>query len=88
MKGAVDNLRKRIKWLLQVMMGSTVGLYLGYALWLWIDFQIRPEWYAMMSAPWYTGLLLYGLLAIAALLLELAIFLWIQKKERQETVLR
>ena len=82
MKGAVDNLRKRLKWLLQVMMGSTVGLYLGYALWLWMDYRQNPGYYAFQSAPWYTGLLLHGLIAGAALMLELVIFLWIRKKER------
>ena len=65
---------------MQILMGSTVGLYVGYALWLWIDFKTRPELYAMMSAPWYTGLLVHGVFAAAALLIELVVWLLVRRK--------
>ena len=61
---------KRVKQFLQIAMGSTLGVYMGRALWLWQDYKARPGLYAMASAPWYTPLLFGALIAAGMLLLE------------------
>ena len=47
-----------------------------YTVW---DYHTRPELYRMQSAPWYTGILLYGAVAAAILLGGAALKLVIRK---------
>lgn len=66
---------KRVKQFLQIAIGSTIGVYLGRALWLWQDYNARPGLYEMTSFPWYTPLLFGALIAAGMLLIEgLALF--------------
>lgn len=45
---------------LAIAMGAFFGVFLGYCLWTAWDRAARPELYAMTSAPWWVGVLLYG----------------------------
>ena len=53
-------MRKRLDGILNILMGAALGVYLGYALYTYVDYGRHPQQYATWSAPWYTGLLLRG----------------------------
>lgn len=52
-----------VSWML-----ATGGCWLGGCLWRWWDYTARPGLYAMTSAPWWVGPVVYT----AAFLLESA----------------
>lgn len=44
-----------------IAMGAFCGVFLGYCLWTVWDHIARPELYALNSAPWWVGIVLYGI---------------------------
>ena len=54
---------ERFNWILNIIMGSAVGVLLGHGIYLYWDYRTRPGLYEMQSAPWYTSILVYGLAA-------------------------
>ena len=64
---------KRINELINIIVGVSIGVFIGYGLYSFWDFKSHPELYAMQSAPWYTRLILWGavtigIVAIAAII--------------------
>lgn len=66
--------------ILNIIMGSFCGFFIGYGLYSFIDYRARPGLYAMPSAPWYIGTLLYGIVTAAVLLVCLLLKRIIRKK--------
>lgn len=60
---------QRINRILNILIGVSVGLFLGQTLYDCWSYHARPELYAMQSAPWYTSVLVHGLLTLAALII-------------------
>lgn len=61
---------KKIRQFIYVLMGTSVGVYLGSSLWKWLDYRAHPDLYAMNSAPWYISLEIGAVFLAGALLLE------------------
>ena len=66
--------------ILNIVMGSFCGFFIGYGLYSFIDYRARPGLYAMQSAPWYIGTLLYGIVTASVLLVCLLLKRIIRKK--------
>lgn len=50
----------KVKRFFTIAMGAFFGVFLGYCLWTAWDHMAHPELYAMTSAPWWVGIVLYG----------------------------
>lgn len=73
---------KKINWINGIMVGL-IGAFLGRVLYGVFDFKLHPERYAMQSDPWYTGILDYGVAALAALAVcALLKFIWKRRGKR------
>ena len=59
---------REIHSILTTVMGCNAGVFLGYGCYTVWDDRTRPDLYRMQSAPWYTGILIYGAVAAALLL--------------------
>ena len=67
---------KKLYEFLKILFGADIGLFIGYALYEVLRYKTHPEFYALTSAPWYTGILLYGTVAgFIALVLGVAILI-------------
>ena len=71
---------KNINQVLNIVMGSFIGVFLGYSIFRFYDFKTHLESYAVQSAPWYTSILLYGAATIVIVTITLIIKYVIQKK--------
>ena len=49
-----------INQVLNVIVGSSIGVLIGHGLFVFIDFKKYPEMYAMQGAPWYSSILTYA----------------------------
>ena len=69
---------KRLNNILNVVMGSSVGVIVGHTIYVYWEYRKYPDLYAMQSAPWYTELLLDGALvavvAVVCIILKLVIW--------------
>lgn len=64
---------------LNTIMGSVVGVFIGYGLYSVWDYRMRMALYRMQSEPWYTGIVVYGIFAAVVLLLCVILKLVIRK---------
>lgn len=70
---AEDHDMKKFNHYMNAAIGSLIGVNIGYGLYVLWDYHTRPEKYAAISAPWYTGILVYGIGTLAVILLCFAV---------------
>ena len=73
---------KKLNNILNIIIGSFIGVFIGHGIYVLWDFQTRPERYAMQSAPWYTSILVYGVFTFIMLLICIVIKAVIKHKQR------
>lgn len=73
--------RRRSQMAVTAML-STLGVFLGYTVWLYLDYRTHPGLYAMNSAPWYVSLLPSAMVFAPLLLLEVALYFFFRHQDR------
>lgn len=58
---------KKVNNLLNCMIGSFTGVFIGRAIFVYLDYKKNTELYAMQSAPWYTSIITNGIFTIVIL---------------------
>ena len=71
--------KNKLHSILNIIIGSVIGIFIGYGLYTLWDYKTHPGLYAMQSAPWYSGILFYGKFAAVVLLLSLLLKLILRK---------
>lgn len=69
---------KKLDHALNIIIGTFIGIFIGRGLYVYHDFRTRPEIYEIQSAPWYTGILLFGAFSFTVILICIAIKLFIR----------
>ncbi|MDO4331274.1 MAG: hypothetical protein Q4C58_01140 [Eubacteriales bacterium] len=77
---------KKLNTILNIIMGTCVGVFIGHGIYIVWDFKTHPELYAMQSAPWYTSILIYGVFTIIVLLICVAIKIIINHISKQRNL--
>ena len=72
LEGGTAMLRK-LNCFLNIVIGSSIGVFIGFGIYKFWHFKTYPNLYAIQSAPWYTELLLDG--ALVAVLVVVCIIL-------------
>jgi len=74
-------MKKRWNQILNILIGSSIGVFAGHGIYVFWDYKTHPGLYAMQSAPWYTSILVHGIVLIA--LLSTAVLIkWIIREKR------
>lgn len=80
-------MKKKINQILNVIMGSLIGMFIGSGLYKYWHFRKYPYLYVMQSAPWYTGILINGLLTFVLLAVCMIVkVILIEKKGRSQKI--
>ena len=74
---------KKMNGILNIVIGSCIGVFIGHGIYVFWDFKTHPDLYAMWSAPWYTSIFVYGIFTIAILIVFIIIKLIIRQKLKQ-----
>ena len=78
---------KRIIWFLNIIMGSSISVFIGHGIYVYGHYKKYPDLYAAQSAPRYTGILMYGVFTLIVLavsfILKIIMNTIIQKKMKQ-----
>lgn len=72
-------MRKKINNVLNIIMESFVGVWIGRAIYVYWDYKTHPGLYAAGFVPWYTSILVYGAVALFILVICFLIKLFIKK---------
>ncbi|MEG0854806.1 MAG: hypothetical protein RSF82_13095 [Angelakisella sp.] len=60
---------KKVNDILNIVMGSFVGVTIGHSIYKYLNYRKYPDLYAMQSAPWYSSILLYFGFTVVVLLI-------------------
>ena len=55
---------RKLNCFLNIVIGSFIGVFIGYGIYKFWHFKTYPNLYVMQSAPWYTELLLDGAMVV------------------------
>jgi len=55
---------KKLNQILNTIMCTSLGIFIGRAIFVFQDFKNHSGLYAMQSAPWYTSILVYGIFTL------------------------
>ena len=80
-KGCAAMLRK-LNCFLNIVIGSSIGVFIGFGIYKFWHFKTYPNLYAIQSAPWYTELLLDGALVAVVMVVCIILKLIIRKKSK------
>ena len=77
---------KKMNGILNILISSFIGAFVGHAIYVYLDYRTYPGLYDMQSAPWYTGILYYGIYTIVPLIIAiiLKLFLWRKLKQQKK----
>lgn len=75
---------KRFNQILNTVIGAFIGVFIGHGAYVLWDYKAHPGLYAMQSAPWYTSILVYGLVTAAVLAAAVIIKLIIRRKLKKQ----
>jgi len=80
---------KKINRILNIIIESFIGVFIGHGIYVFWDYKTHPGLYAMQSAPWYTSILVYGLFTIVVLIVGIIIklIIWLRLKGKRDKFL-
>ena len=81
LEGGTAMLRK-LNCFLNIVIGSSIGVFIGFGIYKFWHFKTYPNLYAMQSAPWYTELLLGGALVAVVVVVCIILKLIIRKNSK------
>ena len=70
---------EKINRILNIAMGSCVGVFIGRSGDVFWEYKAYPNLYAMQSAPWYTSIFVNGIFTVVVLIVAVIIKLIIRK---------
>ena len=76
-------LYKKINTFLNCLIGAFIDVFIAESISTYWDYKTHPEIYEVTSAPWYTSIILFGIITLAIILVALIIKLIIIKKVRK-----
>lgn len=74
---------KRLNYILNIIIGSFIGVFVGHAIYVILDYKVQPDLYMMQSAPWYTSIFVHGACTVAIVIVSIIIKIIIRKKRKQ-----
>ena len=73
---------RKLNSFLNIVIGSFIGVFIGFGIYKFWHFKTYPNFYAMQSAPWYTELLLGGALVAVVVVVCIILKLIIRKNSK------
>ena len=74
----------KLNTFLNCVIGAFTGVFIAERIFTYWDYKTHPEIYEVTSDPWYTAILLFGIITLAIILVALVIKLIIRKKIRKK----
>lgn len=70
----------KAKKILNIVLGSSCGVYIGMVLWRLLDYWMNKEVYMSYSAPWYTSIIAISIFWGIVILVEIILLLVVKHK--------
>ncbi|MDD3403544.1 MAG: hypothetical protein PHQ72_09345 [Hespellia sp.] len=73
---------KKVNNFMNILMGCSIGVFIGSAIFKYLDYKKYPDLYVVQSAPWYLSIQINGIALICALIICVVIKVIIKKKQK------
>ena len=74
---------KKLNTVLNIIMGSCIGVFIGMSVYQCYDYHAHPGLYELTSAPWYTNILVHGVVTVIVLVICAIIKVIIKLRKRK-----
>ncbi len=74
-------MKNKFNNLLNIVMGSSVGVFIGQSLFRYIDYRNNSQRYVMQSVPWYSSIIIYGIVTMSILLISFLLKIFLAKRK-------
>lgn len=64
---------KGLNTILNIIIGSCIGVFIGMSIYQCYDYYAYPRLYELTSAPWYTSILVHGV--VSSILLVICVII-------------
>ncbi len=71
---------KKLNNLLNIVIGASIGTFIGGCIYQFWNYKTHPDLYAMASAPWYTSILVRGSIIAVIVIVAIIVKILIRKK--------
>ena len=78
-----DSMWNKINTFLNCLIGAFIGVFLARSVYTYWDYKAHPEIYEVSSAPWYTIILLFGIVSGVIILAALIVKIMIREKVKK-----
>ena len=75
---------KKLNRICNAVIGAFIGVFIGNVIYTLWDFKTHPDLYAVQSAPWYTGILINGIVTVVIVAIAVIIKLIARQKQKQQ----
>ena len=79
-----DSMWNKLNTFLNCLIGVFIGGFLARSVYTYWDYKTHPEIYEVSSAPWYTVILLFGIVSGAIILAALIVKVMIREKVKKD----
>ena len=79
----VYGMLKRLNQIANITIGSFIGVFIGYGIYVFWNYKTHPDLYAMQSAPWYTSIFVYGIVMLIFVAVAVIAKLIVRKKMKE-----
>ena len=73
----------KLNTFLNCVIGAFIGVFIAESISTYWDFKTHPQIYEVTSAPWYTSIILFGIITLAIILVALVMKFIIRKEIRK-----
>ncbi len=74
----------KLNTFLNCLIGAFIGVFFARSVYTYWDYRAHPEIYKVSSAPWYTSILLFGIVSGAIILAALIVKVMIRGKVKKD----
>lgn len=73
---------RKIDAFLTFVISTVTGIFIGYALYGFIDYMRKPGFYDLKPGPWYSDILSKGIISILIVVIALIIKFFINRRPK------
>lgn len=77
---------KKCNIIQNLIIGSSVGVFLGHLIYSFVEYKKQTVLYELQSAPWYTSSIVYGLVTIVVVLIAITTKLFLSARIKKKMI--
>ena len=74
---------RKLNNFLNILAGTFLGVFIGHGIYVYWDFKMYPNLYAIRPVPWYTSIFVHGIFTLVVVLAVIAAKFFIKRYQEK-----